>query len=115
MAKFYGNVGYVQDEVETAPGVWTTAVEEKPYYGDVVRNSRKIDNNDVINNNLSVGNSINISADEFAYDHIFSIAYVVWRGVRWIVADVTVERPRLILRLGGIYNGPTPAPVPPTA
>lgn len=104
--KFYGPVGYGTTE-ETAPGVWTATIVEYPYYGDVIRNSRKLENGDKVNDDISVGNSISIVADAYANEHFFAMRYVKWAGVLWKVADVTVESPRLILRLGGVYDGPT--------
>lgn len=109
MAKFYGVIGYAEDPVETAPGVWTdNVIVEYSYYGDVVRNTRKLVENELqLNNDLSVGNSISIVADAYANEHFFAIRYIVWAGTRWIVTDVEVQSPRLLLRLGGVYNGPT--------
>lgn len=107
MAKFYGRVGYGAQS-ETSPGVWEDVITEHSYYGDVVRNSRQLREGENLNKDVSVQNSISIVADEYAYGHIFAIRYVEWAGVLWAVTDVTVERPRLLLRLGEVYNGPTP-------
>lgn len=107
--KFYGPVGYGISE-ETAPGVFTQTMVEHPYYGDVIKNSRKLENGDKVNNDISVGNSISILADAYANEHFFAMRYVKWAGVLWKVDDVTVESPRLILRLGGVYDGPTVEP-----
>ena len=104
--KFYGPVGY-GESVETAPGVWVDSIVEYNYYGDVIRNSRKLDSGDKVNDDISVGNSISIIADAYANEHFFAMKYVKWAGVLWKVSDVTVESPRLILRLGGVYDGPT--------
>ena len=104
--RFYGQVGYGITE-ETEPGVWAAKIVEFPYYGDVIRNSRKLDNGDKVNDDISVGNSISIVADAYANEHFFAMRYVKWAGVLWKVSDVTVESPRLILRLGGVYDGPT--------
>lgn len=106
MAKFYGTVGY-GEQVKTAPGVMRDRIVERKYYGDVVRNSRGLENADKVNFDISVGNSISIVADAYASEHFFAIRYVEWAGTRWIVSDVEVQRPRLLLRLGGVYNGPT--------
>ena len=39
MAKFYGQIGYIQNvEDEENPGVWEEQAIEKPYYGDITRN-----------------------------------------------------------------------------
>jgi hypothetical protein len=106
MAKFYGLIGYGFSE-ETVPGVWADAITEHMYVGDVIRNSRKLQENENLNNDISVGNSISIVADAYANEHFFAIRYLRWAGTNWIVSNVDVQSPRLILRLGGVYNGPT--------
>jgi hypothetical protein len=105
MAKFYGVIGY-GETVETAPGVWTDVIVEFKYYGDVVRNTRKLQESEKLNNDLSVGNSISIVADAYANEHFFAMRYIKWAGTLWTVSDVEVQSPRLLLRLGGVYNGP---------
>lgn len=105
MTKFYGKVGYGLS-VETAPGVWDDQITERPYFGDVLRNTRRLQGGENVNDDLSVNNSISIVADPYAYGHFFSIRYVEWEGTLWAVSEVEVERPRLLLRLGSVYNGP---------
>lgn len=106
MARFYGEVGYGQS-TEIEPGVWDDVITEKSYYGDVVKNSRRFVNSDSVNDNLTVGNSIEIVADDYAGGHFHAIRYVKWAGVYWEVTEVTEVHPRLLLRLGGAYSGPT--------
>lgn len=107
MAKFYGVVGYAETKETGSPGVWEEQVTERTYYGDVLRNTRRRDNaNGQLNDNLNVNNLISILADAYAYDHFFAIRYIKWMGARWKVTDVEVQRPRLLLTIGGVYNGP---------
>ena len=106
MAKFYGVIGF-GSSVETVPGVWEDVLIERPYYGDVLQNIRKFDRGDKVISDLVVQNIISVIADPYAMDHFFTIKYVAWAGALWIVDSVTVARPRLMLRLGGVYNGPT--------
>lgn len=106
--RFYDAIGY-GGTVETAPGVWDDVITEVKYRGDVVRNSRKYSEGDSVNDDLSVSNSISVVADDFALQNFMEIRYVRWSGRLWKVSDVEVQRPRLILRLGGVYNGPKPA------
>jgi hypothetical protein len=108
MARFYGEIGFAPETVETAPGVWEDVIKERKYYGDVLRNTRRLDGGDQVNNDISVGNSISIVADDDAYGSFFNMRYVKWMGARWIISDIEVQSPRLVLRLGGVYNGPTP-------
>lgn len=107
MARYYGAVGFA-DSVETAPGVWSDVIVEKFYYGTVIRDTRQLRDGQNLNNDLSVSNSISIVATEFASDHILDIRYLKWKGVLWKVSDVEVQSPRLLLRLGEVYNGLTP-------
>ena len=90
--KYYGKVGYALQE-ETAPGVWTETITDHNYYGDVIRN------------NITVANEISIIADPFANHNFHLIRYVEYQGVKWKVTNVEVQRPRLILSMGGVYNG----------
>ena len=83
-------------------------VTEAAYFGDVIRNTRKLEPGESLNDDITVGNSISIVADEYAIDHFFKIKYVRWAGVLWTVTNVEVKSPRLILSLGSVYNGPTP-------
>ena len=106
MAKFYGRVGY-GESVESRPGIFEDVIVEHMYYGDVTRNSRSLSEGENLQKDLSLSNEIRIVADAYAFDHYFAIKYVEWSGVLWTVSSVEVQRPRLLLRLGEVYNGPT--------
>lgn len=108
MAKYHGQVGF-GEQAETAPGVWAEQITEYSYYGDVLNPSRGLREGEQVNPDLTVGNSISIVADAYAREHFFAIRYVEWSGVRWMISNVDVQPPRLILRLGEVYNGPTAA------
>lgn len=112
MAKFHGAIGY-GESVESSPGVWTDVIVEYQYYGDVIRNTRQLKEGESLNNDLSVSNSISIVADAYANEHFFAIRYIEWAGTLWTVSDVEVQSPRLLFRLGGVYNGPRGNPVSP--
>ena len=107
MARFYGVVGYNDGTVEINPGVWVEVIVERSYFGDVVRNARKLEPGEKVNSDISVQNSISIVADAYAGEHFHAIRYIEWAGTRWTVTTVEVQSPRLILRLGEVYNGPT--------
>jgi hypothetical protein len=105
MAKFYGEIGYGATE-QKSPGVWDDVITEHTYRGDVIRNSRGLQEGEKVNDDISVDHSISIVADAYAREHFFAIRYVRWAGTLWKVSNVEVQSPRLILRLGGVYNGP---------
>lgn len=108
MARFHGEVGYGKSVEEPADsGIWVDKIEEFPYTGDVIRNTRNLESGEKLNDDISLTNSISIVADQYAIDHFFNIKYVRWAGALWTVTSVEVRSPRLILSLGSVYNGPT--------
>lgn len=108
--KFFGKIGYC-DSVEGSgerDGIWEDVVIERQYYGDVLSNNRRYETqNDSVLDNLNVSNRISIMADAYAYEHFFQMKYIEWMGCKWKITQVEVQRPRLILQIGGVYNGPT--------
>lgn len=110
MPKFYGLVGFADESVEesSGSGVYKDVIEVFYYYGDILRNTRKMVEGESVNDDLTVNNTISIVADAYAREHFHAIRYVSWSGALWKVTDVEVQSPRLLLRLGGVYNGPTP-------
>ena len=104
MAKFYGAIGYAKT-VETMPGVWTEQITERNYYGDVIRNSRRLQSSDKVNDDINISNQISIVADPYAINNFHSMRYAEFMGAKWKISDVEVQYPRLLLTLGGLYNG----------
>lgn len=105
MAKWRGVVGYAET-IKTAPGVYTDTITERTYKGNIIRNiSRWSPNSDSTNDDLNINNQISIVADPFAYQNFHSIKYVEFMGVKHNVTSVEVQRPRLLLSVGGVYNG----------
>lgn len=107
MAKFYGMIGF-SEEVELRPGVYDEAIVERPYYGDIKQALRRYNEREEVVGEVTIGNRIEILADGYALDHIFTMRYVEWQGVRWTVGTAEVKHPRLVLSLREVYNGPTP-------
>lgn len=108
--RFFGKVGYcesVEGSGERA-GIMEDIVTEREYYGDVLSNNRRYDaQTESVLDNLNVSNRISIVADAYAYEHFFQMKYIEWMDCKWKVTSVEVQRPRLILQVGGVYNGPT--------
>lgn len=103
MPKWYGKIGYGVTE-ETSPGVWTEEIVERQYYGDIIRNLRRLETSDQVNDNVSVSNEISIVSDPYALENFHSIRWVEFMGSKWKVTSVEVQYPRLLLSLGGVYN-----------
>lgn len=104
MAKFYGKIGFY-DTIETKPGLWEPTIIERVYCGDLMRNISKSEPSGGVNNNINVANSISIVADPYANNNFLKIKYAEFMGGKWNVTNVEVNYPRLILTIGGVYNG----------
>lgn len=104
MAKWFGKVGYVTTK-ETERGIWSTEATERPYSGDLLKNISKWVPSSNLNDNLNIANQISIVADPFAYQNFSSIKYIEFMGAVWEVTSTEVQYPRLILTIGGLWNG----------
>ena len=108
--RFSGAVGYATS-TETTPGVWEDVITEIVYYGDVIRNSRRLEAPSLVppelNANVALDNQFSILADADAYQNFTKMRYVTWEGQRWRITNVEVRRPRLILTIGELWNGNT--------
>ena len=104
MAKWFGAIGFAET-VETVPGVSVEKIVERNYYGDLIRNKRLLQNAGQVNDNINVANEISIVADPFANNNFHSMRYAEFMGAKWKISNVEVQYPRLILTIGGLYNG----------
>lgn len=103
MAKFYGEIGFF-NTVETVPGVWSQEIVTRNYYGDVIKNTRRLQSTENLNDNIVVSNEISIVADPFANENFHHMIYVVYMGTKWKITNVEVDYPRLKLSIGEVYN-----------
>lgn len=104
MARFYGQVGYVVD-TETATDVTEQVPYERPYKGELIKNRQNLENGVSTADDVTLSNQISIVSDPYALSHIFAMRYVKWMGSPWKITNVEVAYPRLILTVGGLYNG----------
>ncbi len=107
MARFHGRVGYGESaETESGSGIYEDSITEREYTGDVIQNRQNQQQTTDYNQALTPQNIISIVADAYANDRFSAIRYVEWMGTLWTVTSVEVQRPRLLLTLGEVYDGP---------
>ena len=105
MGKWYGAIGYSMT-IETTPGVWSNIDVTRNYFGDVIRNTNRwSSNSDSTNDDLNINNQISIVADPYAHQNFHYMKFIEFMGTRWKISNIEVKYPRLILTLGGVYNG----------
>ena len=107
MAKFYGKIGFVTTvEDPDNPGVWNEEPIEREYRGELIKVYRRAQSSsNSVNDNIVLSTEISIVADPYANENMYAIRYVIFGGAKWKVETVNVEYPRLMLSLGGVYNG----------
>lgn len=106
MAKFFGQIGYAIP-TKIRPGVFEDQIEERDYFGDVIRiNSRWSASPDSTNDDLTLNNQFSIVADPFAQCNFHSMKYVKYLDSYWKVTSVEPQFPRILITVGGVYNGP---------
>lgn len=104
MAKFHGKVGYIYTK-ETSPGVYTEVVTERDCVGDILRNNKRWEKSENLNDDITVSNTFSILTDEYINQNIKNLRYIQWMGAKWKVTSFEIQRPRIILTVGGVYNG----------
>lgn len=106
MAKFFGPIGYAV-RIEERPGFYTNRIEEHNHSGDITRNNNSWRASpESTNDDLTLNHEVSILADPFAKNNIESMKYIRLMGTNWKITSVRVQYPRLILSIGGAYNGP---------
>ena len=102
--KWFGAIGYA-DTVEIKPGVWKEKIVKREYFGDMTRNTRRLQSAEQLNDNIDISNEISIVSDPYANENFHSMRYATYMGTKWKITSVEVQYPRLILSLGGVWNG----------
>lgn len=103
MAKWAGKIGFAISE-ETKPGVWVECIVVRNYYGDLMRNTRRLQSSGNLNDNVIISNQLSIVADPYANENFHAMRYAEFMGTKWKITSVEVQYPRLILEMGDIYN-----------
>lgn len=107
MARYAGRIGFAT-MCEQSRGKLVETIVERPYRGDVLRHVRQNEGGETLNDNVDVSNEISIVADPYVYSNLGRMRYVTWMGTKWKVTSVTVDRPRVSISIGGVYNEQTP-------
>ena len=106
MAKFSGKIGFsVESEDGAETGNWGPQITEKQYYGDIMNDTRKWVDGSKINDDFNISNKFSVVANSFAIENIGGMKYVDWHGVKWKIITAEIQPPRIVIYVGGLYNG----------
>lgn len=106
MSRWSGVIAY-HEVTQQAPGIWSDQgqIVEKPYKGDLIRKSYRLENGSDINDGVRLNNEIKVLGDQYAFDNIENMVYITCKGSKWEISSVdATRRPRLTITLGGIYK-----------
>ena len=105
MNKWCGKIGFAYTG-EIEPGLWVeNEIIERQYFGDIISNRWRRENSGGVNENINISNQISIVADLYARDHVSAITWIEFSNEKWKITDVDVQFPRLVISIGGVYNG----------
>jgi len=106
MARFCGKIGF-GTTAEVTPGRWKDVIVEHKFFGDVLRNDINTETGEKATPDFTFTNRISIVAAHDALKRRKQIRYIEFEGDLWHIESIEVQGRRLILSLGGVYNGPT--------
>lgn len=105
MDKFCGKVLF-EEQIEKEDGVFVPKSTVRSYKGDIFKNQIGFSNsNNTTNDDLKAQHRISIIQDGYLLKNSSLIKAIEFMGVMWEVTNVEYVRPRLILSIGGVYNG----------
>jgi hypothetical protein len=104
LARFAGLVGYAT-QVEEAPGVWSPDETSKMMKGDIIRQSSTSQDNGKVNSDISLNHRVSLLGDAYAFNSYYAIKWIQIDGRKWEVTSVEIKRPRIIVTVGGLWNG----------
>jgi len=78
-------------------------IEPRNCRGDLMRLTRRMNTSPVVPG-LSMGNTFSFIADPYMLDNFLNIRYIEWRGIKWAATSVELQRPRILVTVGGGYN-----------
>ena len=101
--RFSGNIGIARGPQETSAGIYQEQFDEIDVKGTMRRSSARWPN--MKSNEVRAKHILSIIPPESSTVDINEVVYVWWKGRRWSVIDIGAEPPRILLSLGGLYNG----------
>lgn len=104
MSKFSGLVGYVTQS-ETSPGVWSSVENSNMMKGDIIRQSSNNQNDDKVNSDVTLSHRVSLLGDAYSFNNYYNIRWIEIHGQKWEISSIEIQRPRIVVTLGGIWNG----------
>lgn len=110
MAKYSGMLGVVSDSEETTPGIWESpSVKEIKATGDLLSYRKEFSvRDDSTNDDVLVNNQVSVVMSKEVFDNLSNLRYLTMNGSRYKITSFDIQRPRIVLTIGGLWNGIVP-------
>ncbi len=104
MSKFSGTIGIKRDDIETAPGIFESTIEEVEVVGEIRNQVARWQGHEQ-RETVSARHVLSIVTPEDSIIDFTEVVYIIWQGRKWSAVAIQYKRPRVELTLGGLYNG----------
>lgn len=104
MAKYSGLIGFADGQVEE-DGVVTVKYSEIKLRGDVLNSGYNYQNDSKKYDSITVSNQLSLIASDAICNNCSNLRYAYFAGQKWKIISFEIKRPRLIVRLGDVWNG----------
>lgn len=93
------------DENGNPTSIWVEKITRRTYKAEVINNTYRNQQGESINDNYVINVKLSmIACDAYTISHLDSIIYCEWEHKKWKVNSVDLQRPRIVVTLGGDYN-----------
>lgn len=105
--RWSGKLG-ISQQVEIALDSWDNVITEHDALGTVEQRSEKLDSDNDILPRYRTSTSISLLSRGILPLENSDIAYITYRGRKWVPESVVENYPRITIFIGEEYHGPTP-------
>ena len=103
--KYFGKIGFWEANYQERPGVIIPKIVEKEYFGELTYQTLRWNPTNSQTDDLNISNTLSIISDTYCLEHFNDIKYIILNGIKLKVSSISIEPPRVVLSIGGEYNG----------
>jgi len=103
MSRCVVDVGY-SSTIETKPGIFEDEYREVSHVALVLSSKTAWVRGARAGDDVELNQRLSIIPTPDTYANVGAIKYVTYYGVKWKVISINMQRPRMVLTVGGIFN-----------
>ena len=105
MTRYLGLLGVKEPSIEVRPGVYKSGINEKLVSGFLITRHIRYSALEIQQQTPSANQILSIIPPQGVVLNFETVAYITYQGLKWSVSAVKYAPPRVLMTLGGIYNG----------